>query len=81
MQKYYPLFALVIVALLAATALALSPNGGSWMSFFMGFALCQFALLKLFHIKAFAKAFAMYDILAKKSPVYALAYPFIELGL
>lgn len=47
----------------------------------MGFFLCQFALLKLFNPIQFADGFQMYDIIAKKSRIYALAYPLIELVL
>jgi len=51
------------------------------MSFFMGIFLSQFALFKLFRPSEFADAFQMYDLIAKKSRVYACAYPLIELGL
>ena len=51
------------------------------MTHFMGFFFLGFAFFKLLNVSKFADAFAMYDIIAKRSRVYALAYPFIELGL
>jgi hypothetical protein len=38
-------------------------------------------MLKLFHLSGFADGFQMYDLVAKKSRVYATIYPFIELAL
>ncbi len=83
LKKYWPLFSLVVVALLAASALfySLGTSPRDWMHFFMGFFLCTFALLKLFHPRDFADGFQMYDLLAKKSRLYAYLYPLIELGL
>jgi hypothetical protein len=83
LSPYWPLFALVLVAFLAATALSCGVQGGLfiWMHFFMGFFLCQFAMLKLFHPADFVQGFRMYDLVAKKSQGYAYLYPFIELGL
>lgn len=48
---------------------------------FMGLFLAVFAMLKLFDLSGFADGFQMYDLLAKRFRPYALAYPFIELGL
>jgi len=81
--RYWPLFALVLIAALAAMALVHGAEQGlfAWMHYFMGFFLCQFALLKLFHPSDFAEGFQMYDLMAKKFRPYAYLYPFIELGL
>lgn len=81
--RYWPLFALILIAALAAAVLVSGTQKGltGWMHFFMGFFLCQFAMLKLFHPSDFADGFQMYDLLAKKSRVYAYVYPLIELGL
>lgn len=51
------------------------------MSYFMGFFFLGFAFFKLLDVSKFADAFASYDIVAKRSRAYALAYPFLELGL
>lgn len=77
MSKYWPLFCLILIAALAS--LAIAPH--NWMQYFMGFFLCQFAMLKLFHPTQFADGFQMYDLFAQKSRHYALAYPALELAL
>lgn len=84
-RDYVPLLALLVVAGLAASAKDMSygPDGRPlrWMHDFMGFFLLIFALLKLFDLSGFADGFQKYDLLAKRSRRYALAYPFIELAL
>lgn len=80
LKKYWPLACLILIAALAASALSFS-KGEGWMHFFMGFFLCQFAMLKIFHPVDFADGFQMYDLTAKKSRLYAFIYPFIELAL
>lgn len=83
LTDYWPLMALILVS--AAAGLALSGWRDAtlmqWMHYFMGFFLCIFALLKLFHPSAFADGFEMYDIIAKRTRFYGYVYPFIELGL
>jgi hypothetical protein len=82
-KRYWPLLALTLIAILSATALAYRTEGNffAWMHFFMGFFLCQFSMLKLFHPSDFADGFQMYDLVAKKFRGYAYLYPWIELGL
>jgi len=48
---------------------------------FMGFFLLVFAMVKLFNLPSFATGFAKYDLLAARSRIYALLYPFLELVL
>lgn len=43
--------------------------------------LLGFAFFKLLDIPKFADAFATYDIIARRSRAYALAYPWIEVSL
>lgn len=84
LMKYRPLAVLTGITLLAATLLTWQQYGGNamvWMHIFMGLFLCSFAMLKLFNPSAFATGFQKYDLLAKKSRAYALAYPWIELAL
>jgi hypothetical protein len=83
MKRYWPLFALVLIAALEAMALSYGAQKGifAWMHFFMGLFLCKFAMLKLFSPKDFAHGFQKYDLVAKKFSGYAYLYPFIELGL
>lgn len=82
-KKYWPLISLILVAALAASALwlAFPKRSFAWMHFFMGFFLCQFAMLKLFRPRGFADGFQMYDLVAQKSRIYAGIYPLIELIL
>lgn len=85
LQEYLPLLALLAVTVLAASAKDASygPDGRPlrWMHDFMGFFLLIFALLKIFDLPGFADGFQKYDLLARRSRRYALAYPFIELAL
>lgn len=47
----------------------------------MGFFFLGFAFFKLQNIAGFADAFSTYDIVARRSRSYALAYPWIEFVL
>ncbi len=82
-KNYWPLIALILVALLAASALQYhhQKNIVEWMHYFMGIFLCIFSLLKLFNVRTFADGYQMYDLIAKRSRIYAFCYPFIELAL
>lgn len=51
------------------------------MNHFMGFFFLGFAFFKLLNVTAFAEAFQTYDVVAKRWHGYAVAYPFVELGL
>ena len=53
----------------------------NFMRFFMGFFFLGFAFFKLLDVSKFADAFATYDIVAKRSRLYALLYPFLEFSL
>lgn len=84
-HDYVPLVVLLVVSVLAASALWRSygpdANPAHWMHGFMGIFLLVFALLKLFDLSGFADGFQMYDLLAKRFRPYALLYPFLELAL
>ena len=84
LSDYRPFIVLIIIAALAALATCAAMGVITlmgWMHFFMGFFLCVFAMLKLFHPAAFADGFQMYDLLGKRSRAYAYIYPYIELLL
>ncbi|MEO0413690.1 MAG: MauE/DoxX family redox-associated membrane protein [Verrucomicrobiota bacterium] len=87
MKRYLPLFVILALTMLAATAKQLDGGvlggilWGSWMHDFMGFFLLVFAMLKLFDIDGFATGFARYDFLASRSRLYGRLFPFIELAL
>lgn len=51
------------------------------MQMFMAGFFIIFGLLKIIKLKAFAEAYQMYDVVAKRSVLYACLYPFLELFL
>jgi copper chaperone CopZ len=83
----YPLG--LIVAFIAGTAgLATFVRGGvaggSWRTFMLDFMagfFLVFSFFKLLDVRGFADAYRSYDIVARRSRAWALAYPFVELGL
>lgn len=56
-------------------------NGMEWMRHFMAGFFLVFSFFKLLNLKGFAESYIMYDVLAKKLPVWAYVYAFVELGL
>ena len=82
--SYFPLL-LILAYLVGAIGLIEWTLGGfdltrAMMHFMAGFFLV-FSFFKLLNLSAFADSYAMYDIVARRSRAYALAYPFIELAL
>ncbi len=77
---YRPLIVILFMSMAMAAAMA---AGGTvpFMHGLMGLFLCFLATLKFFNLTGFADSFARYDVVAQKSRLYALSYPFIELGL
>lgn len=82
-KQYWPLISLILVSMLSAFAINWRFNGNmiAWMHYFMGTFLMVFSVLKIFHPAKFADGFTMYDILAKRTRIYAYVYPYIELIL
>ena len=52
-----------------------------WMQHFMAGFFLVFSFFKFLDLKGFAESYAMYDIVAKRIPVWGYVYPFVELGL
>lgn len=82
--SYYPLA--LIVGYVAAAALLFEASQSSFdamraMRHFMAGFFLVFSAFKLLDLHAFADSYQMYDVVAKRLPVYGFAYPFIELGL
>lgn len=80
---YKPILILAAVLTVSSVIIAVQSNGGWEMgmrSFMAGFFLV-FAYFKLLDIRAFAMAYAGYDLLAARWMTYGYVYPFIELGL
>ncbi|MDF7818487.1 cation transporter [Runella sp. MFBS21] len=88
-STYYPLFLIASFITLVAFLTAFDNHTFTLDSFrlnaflhnFMTGFFLVFSFFKLLNLKDFADSFAMYDLLAARSRFYALAYPFIELGL
>ena len=72
---YWPLY--LIMGLIALSSIA----GESWMMAFMAGFYIVFGAFKLLDVRAFAIAYAQYDIVAKVFKPWGYAYPFIEVAL
>lgn len=70
---------IIVSFLFIAVAIIITYFG--YMLPFMGVVFIILAGLKLLDIKGFSDIFKTYDLVAKRFPVYATVYPFIELAL
>ncbi|WP_284653228.1 heavy-metal-associated domain-containing protein [Flavobacterium terrisoli] len=52
-----------------------------WMRHFMAGFFLVFSFFKMLNLKGFAESYVMYDVVARKIPVWAYLYAFVELGL
>ena len=76
---FYPLIGiLAVVAVLTTTGVLYFSQDP--MLAFMGYFFLVFGALKVIRIHGFVEAYQMYDVLAKRSKVYAYLYPFLELS-
>jgi hypothetical protein len=83
-RSYVPLiiiFLLIIAFVLIKALISDNFTGPSLMLDFMAGFFLVFGGFKTIKLAAFAEAYGMYDVIAKKSKVYAYIYPFIEIGL
>ena len=55
--------------------------GQLWMNHFMAGFFIVFSFFKFLDIRAFADSYAMYDVIAKRIPIWAYLYAIIELAL
>lgn len=83
-QQLKPLF--LIIFYITTASVLLNYKEWFWRGFmfdFMGLFYIVFSFFKMLDLKGFPDSFRMYDPLAKKVPLYATIYPFIEtvLGL
>ena len=83
-ESLYPLF--LIVGFILGVTLLIAANSGDWstqpiMRHFMAGFFIVFAFFKLLDPPGFVSAYRGYDLLAKPFPLWAWAYPFIELAL
>lgn len=79
--SYWPIVTIYILAALLALYTIQFHLYPDYMSHWMGFVLIGFGIIKLSDVVGFAKGFAMYDPLAKRSTTYAQTYPFLEIAL
>ena len=84
LKSFLPLITIlaVIIAFVIAKAYInqLFTYQSLMIDFMAGFFIV-FGGFKLLKLSAFAEAYAMYDVLAIRSKIYAHIYPFIEIGL
>jgi copper chaperone CopZ len=55
--------------------------GMKWMNHFMGGFFLAFSFFKLLNLKGFAESYQTYDIIAKRFPIWAYFYAYLELAL
>jgi copper chaperone CopZ len=82
--SYFPLLLILLYLLGVIAAIEWVQGTFHWeraMRHFMAGFFLVFSFFKLLNLTAFADSYQMYDIVAKRSRPYALAYPFIELLL
>jgi len=83
-QQLKPLFLILLYISVASVLLHRQDwNMQDMMLDFMGLFYIVFSFFKMLDLKGFPDSFRMYDPLAKRVPIYAKIYPFIEtiLGL
>lgn len=56
-------------------------NWMQWMNHFMAGFFLTFSFFKLLNLKGFAESYVMYDVIAKRIPIWAYLYAIIELTL
>lgn len=81
---YYPLLLLVAFLFTIVSLVELRAGSFEWaraMQSFMGGFFITFSFFKLLDLKGFAESYQMYDVIAKKLPLYGYLYPFVELML
>ena len=78
-----PLWGVVVAVIILASIRTIYQDGNifHWLRDFMSMFFIVFGTLKLIKLKDFAIAYAGYDLIAARSKIYALTYPFIEIGL
>ena len=84
LESYKPIF--LIFGFISAITLLVpfqseSFNFRQWIQHFMAGFFLTFSFFKLLNLKGFAESYVMYDVIAKRIPVWAYLYAFIELGL
>ncbi len=83
-ETYKPILLIFFYIGLVTALVQFKNEHFNWMEamqhFMAGFFLV-FSFFKMLNLKGFAESYVMYDVLAKRIPVWAYTYAFIELGL
>jgi copper chaperone CopZ len=83
-ETYKPIL-LIFFYISLVTVLVQLKNGDfnemEWMQHFMAGFFLVFSFFKLLNLKGFAESYAMYDVIARKIPVWGYIYALTELGL
>ncbi len=83
-RKLAPLlsmFGVITVLTVGTVIMRQSVDFMSAMMYMMAYFFLVFGLFKLINLKGFADAYMTYDLIAMRSKLYALTYPFIEVAL
>jgi hypothetical protein len=84
LRSYIPLiaiFSLIVSFVVIKGAITNNFFSASLMLDFMAGFFLVFGGFKLIKLPAFAEAYGMYDVIAKRFKFYGFIYPFIEIGL
>lgn len=84
LTTYRPILLIFFYITLVTVSIQITNNRVNvmqWMQHFMAGFFLVFSFFKMLNLKGFAESYVMYDVLAKRFPLWAYAYTFIELGL
>ena len=83
-ETYKPILLIFFYISLVTILFQFKNENFNWMQamqYFMAGFFLVFSFFKLLNLKGFAESYVMYDVLAKKVPVCAYLYAFVELAL
>jgi hypothetical protein len=83
-ETYKPILLIFFYISLVTVLIQLKNENFNWMQamqYFMAGFFLVFSFFKLLNLKGFAESYVMDDVLAKRIPVWAYIYAFVELGL
>lgn len=83
-ETYKPIlliFGYITIISLIAALYNSTFSGMAFMRVFMAGFFLTFSFFKMLDLKGFANSYAMYDVVAKKLPVWGYVYAFLELAL
>jgi copper chaperone CopZ len=84
LENYKPILLIFFYISLVSSIVSIQHSQFSihhFMNVFMAGFFLVFSFFKLLNLKGFAESYVMYDVLAKRIPMWAYVYALIELGL